>query len=102
MAARGDFGWQRDGESLGCHKGIWDEGLGFGGGTKAEAISKRRRNDKCYFFEFQSGTFLPAAEKLQQERLASAQDSLKYRVAIYGLAVTIIGLVARLIYERMA
>jgi hypothetical protein len=96
-ANTGDFSWQRESESLGCYKGMWDEGFSFGGITKAKAISKQNRRSKCYFFEFQPGTFLPSAEKLQQERISLANELFKYRLTIYGLLLAIIGLLVRIV-----
>lgn len=99
-AKRGDLSWQRESESLGCYKGIWDEGHGSTGCTKAELVAKQARGGKCYFFGFQPGTFMQAAEKLQQEKVANANELQKYRMAIYGLVLTILGLAAKLIAEK--
>jgi hypothetical protein len=99
-AKQGDLSWQRESESLGCYKGIWDEGHASVGGVKAELIAKQARGDKCYFFEFQPGMFMQAAEKLQQEKVANANELKKYRMAIYGLALAILGLVAKIISEK--
>ncbi len=99
-AKQGDILWQRESESLGCYKGIWDEGLGSTAHTKVELVAKLDRSGKCYFFEFQPGTFMQAAEKLQQENAANANEVKKYRLGIYALLLTIIGLAAKLISEK--
>jgi hypothetical protein len=99
-AKQGDLSWQRESESLGCYKGIWDEGHRAAGHTMVDLVSKRVRRGKCYFFEFQPGTFMQAAEKLQQERIANANELKKYRLAIYGLLLAIVGLAAKLISEK--
>lgn len=99
-AKQGDLSWQRESESLGCYKGIWDEGNESGGYTKTDLIAKQARGGKCYFFEFQPGMFMQAAEKLQQERVADANEFKKYRMAIYGLVVAILGLAAKIISDK--
>ena len=98
QAERGDLSWQRDSESIACFKGVWDEGLGMGGPAKIAATSQQDHHGKCYYFQFQPGMLLPAAEKLQQERAAASNERLKYRLAIYALLLTIAGLVAKLAY----
>jgi hypothetical protein len=99
LAAGGNLSWQRQWESLACHKGIWDEGVGFPGSSALEQISKLNRRNKCYFFKYQPGMLLPAAEKLQQEGAAKSTDLRNYRLGIYALAATILGLIFRLVYK---
>ncbi|MGN2245026.1 hypothetical protein ACFWZU_16140 [Frateuria sp. GZRR33] len=97
-AAQGNTSWQHDSESLACFKGIWDEGLGLNSTAKNAAISRENRRGRCYFLPYQPGMLLPAAEKLQQERASASSDKSKSRLAIYGLLLTIAGLVAKLAY----
>ena len=98
QAERGDLSWQRDSESIACFKGVWDEGLGMGGPAKIVAISQQERRGNCYYFQFQPGMLLPAADKLQQERAAASTEWLKYRLAIYALLLTVIALIAKIAY----
>jgi hypothetical protein len=99
-ALKGDLSWQRPTESLACFKGIWDEGLGFGVNDKLTCITKKNRRDKCYFYAFQPSMLMQAAEKLQQEAVAKSNDLMKYRLAIYGLLLTILGLLIKLLYDK--
>jgi hypothetical protein len=101
-AISGDLSWQRESESLGCSRGVWDEGLGIGEAGKTAAISQQNRRGKCYFFMFQPGMLLPAAEKLQHERASTSKERLKYRLTIYGLLVGLIGLAIKLAYGHGA
>jgi hypothetical protein len=91
-AALGSLSWQREFESLSCHKGVWDEGLGIHGEHLLKQISKVRRNGKCFYFEHSPGMLLPAAEKLQEASMLKSNEGLKYRLAIYGLTLTVIAL----------
>jgi len=94
-AENGDVSWQRDAEALSCHKGVWDEGVGVHGTSKAQLISAVRRNGRCYYFAYHPGMLLPAAEKLQEARPAKLLEGQKYRLAIYGLVLAVIGLGAK-------
>jgi hypothetical protein len=100
LALSGDLTWQREAESLACFKGVWDEGLGVARPTLANLIAKEKRKGKCYFFPYQCGMLLPAGERLQQHQQARADDSSKYRLTIYALVLTILGLVAKLLYDH--
>lgn len=100
LALVGDLSWQRDAESLACFKGVWDEGVGLSRSTMATFIAKRRRNGECYFFPFQPGMLLPAAEKLQLLQHSRTENLRKYRLAIYALVVSIIGLLAKILYDH--
>lgn len=96
-AISGDLSWQRESESLSCYRGIWDEGVGFPESSKLEQVSKLHRKNQCYFLPYQPGMLLPAAEKLQDTRLTQARELQKIRFAIYAVAISIIGLVIKLL-----
>ena len=96
-AKAGDTSCQREGESLSCHKGIWDEGLGFPGTSKPIQIAQTRRNRQCHFFQYRPGMLLPAAEKLLETALATKLETQKYRLAIYGLLLLALGLLVKLL-----
>ena len=96
----GDMSWQKPSESLGCFKGIWDEGLGFGTNDKVTCIAKQSRRGKCYFYAFQTGMFMQAAEKLQQEQVAKSNDYEKYRLTAYGVLLAIIVAVTKVVYDK--
>lgn len=97
-----DFSWRRESEALECFKGIWDEGYSTSGQSMHQIVALQNRKNKCYFLEFQPGMLLPAADKLQQEIKASAGEKQRLRYTIYALVVAILGLLARLVYERVA
>ena len=99
LTAAGDLSWQRMSESIACFKGVWDEGCGLSGQAKVAATASQERHKRCYFLAYQEGMLLPAAEKLQQESVSRSFERRKYRLAIYGLLVTIIGLLAKLAYN---
>jgi hypothetical protein len=92
----GDLSWQRESESIACHRGIWDEGVGFPTSSKAEQVSGLNRRGRCYYFPYQPGMLLPAAEKLQADRLSQTRELQKLRIAVYGLIVAVCGLAAKL------
>lgn len=92
----GDLGWQRESEALCCHRGIWDEGVGFPESSKLEQVAKLNRKNRCYYMPYQPGMLLPAAEKLQDARLIQNRELQKIRFAVYGVAVSILALVIRL------
>jgi hypothetical protein len=96
----GDLSWQRESESICCHRGIWDEGLGFPESSKLEQASTINRRNKCYYLPYQPGMLLPAAEKLQDARINQTRELQKIRFAVYGLALTIIGLIVKLITDQ--
>lgn len=87
-----DYSWQRDNESLGCYKGVWDEGHNFPSQDRHIIIAKTNRRNKCYFWEYQPGSFFPVAEKLQEKHMQSKIVTRSYRLTIYGLLLTILGL----------
>ncbi|HEY6898517.1 MAG TPA: hypothetical protein VI279_14760 [Rhodocyclaceae bacterium] len=99
-ALKGDLSWQKPQESLACFKGIWDEGFGIKSSDKLTCISKQSRKGKCYFYAFQPGMLMHAAEKLEQESVAKSNDLAKYRLAIYTLILAIIGLLIKLVYDK--
>jgi hypothetical protein len=96
-ASQSDLGWQKEGESLCCHRGIWDEGVGFPETSKQEQIAQLNRKNACYFMPYQPGMLLPAAEKLQDARLVQNRELQKIRFALYALALSVLGLVVKLI-----
>lgn len=98
MAAKGDFSWQRETETLCCFRGIWNEGVGFPESSKVEQAAKLNRKGNCYYMPYQPGLLLPAAEKLQEARLVQTREIQKLRIAIYGLIIGILGLLAKLIF----
>jgi len=91
-AKAGSLSWQRESEALSCHKGVWDEGLGIHGEDLLRQVSKIRRNGKCFYFEHSPGMLVPSAEKLQEAAMVKKNEGLKYRLAIYGLTLTVIAL----------
>lgn len=95
-----DFMWQRAEESLGCYKGVWDEGHNFPNQEKFKIIVKQGRRNNCYFWKFQPGTFLNAAENLYDKKQAFKISTRSYRLAIYGLILTIIGLLVNTILRK--
>jgi hypothetical protein len=103
LAANDDLSWQRHWESLACHKGIWDEGVGFPGSDKVDQISSQDRRKKCYFFKYQPGMLLPAAVKLREEAIERSFDLQKHRLAVIAIVLTlvgtIVGLVIRMVYQ---
>lgn len=48
----------------------------------------------------QPGMLLPAAEKLQDARLLQTRELQKIRFAVYGLTLTIVGLIVKLLTEK--
>lgn len=100
QASQGLLDWQRESESLCCHRGIWDEGVGFPGSSRQEQIAQLNRRSTCYYMPYQPGMLLPAAEKLQEARLVQTRELQKIRFAIYALVVAILTLVAKLFVER--
>ncbi|MBT3066814.1 hypothetical protein [Rhodoferax sp. U11-2br] len=99
-AATGDLSWQRDSESICCHRGVWDEGVGFPESSKLEQVRKLNRRNKCYYIPYQPGMLLSAAEKLQDARLLQTRELQKIRFAVYGLTLTIVGLIVKLLTEK--
>ena len=97
-AASGDLSWQRDSEALCCHRGIWDEGVGFPESTKLEQVAKLNRKNVCYFMPYQPGMLLPAAEKLQDARLIQNRELQKIRFAVYAVAISILGLLLKMAF----
>ena len=97
-ATNDDLSWQKDSESLCCHRGIWDEGVGFPESSKIEQVAKLNRKDLCYFLPYQPGMLLPAAEKLQDARLTQTRELQKIRFAVYAVTVSIIGLLLKLLF----
>lgn len=93
----GDLGWQNEDEALSCYRGIWDEGVGFPESSKNEQVSKIRRNGRCYYFPYQPGMLLPAAERVQESRLVQNRELQKVRLAIYALVLSVLALLAKLI-----
>ena len=43
---------------------------------------------------------LPAAEKLQQLQQSRTEDVRKYRLAIYALILSFLGLLAKILYDH--
>jgi hypothetical protein len=97
LAKAGNFSWQINSEALSCHKGIWDEGVGFPGSSKSAQIAKTRRNGRCYFYKHQPGMLLPAAEKLLDFTQSKRLEIEKYRLAIYALLIAVLGLLLKIL-----
>lgn len=97
MALSGDLSWQRQNESLCCHRGIWDEGVGFPESSKMEQVAGLNRRNLCYFFPYQPGMLLSAAEKLQDARLVQNRELQKIRIAVYAVAAGLLGLLVKLL-----
>jgi hypothetical protein len=100
QSRQNDFSWQRASESLGCYKGVWAEGHNFPNHEKYNVIVKQSRKSSCYFWKFKPGTFLNAAENLFDKDHAVKTSTRNYRIAIYGLILTIIGLLITIISKR--
>ena len=98
--ANGDLSWQRESESICCHRGIWDEGVGFPESSKLEQTNKLNRHNKCYYLPYQPGMLLPAAEKLQDARITQIRELQRIRFAVYGLVLTIAGLIVKLMTDN--
>lgn len=77
---------------MSCHNGLWNEGLGIHGKDLMIQVSRIQRNGKCYYFEHNPGMLVPTAEKLQEAAVLKSTEGLKYRLAIYGLTLTVIAL----------
>jgi hypothetical protein len=100
QAQNNDFTWQKAEESLGCYKGVWDEGHNFPTQDKYKLLVKKNRGKNCYFSPFQPGTFLNAAEKLYDRKQEMRTSTRNYRITIYGLIIAIIGLLIKLILGK--
>jgi hypothetical protein len=98
LALSGDLKWKSPMESLICFKGIWDEGVGIAK-PLPDLIAENRKH-RCFFFPYHAGMLLPTAEELQQDQQSRADDGRKYRLAIYALVVSILGLVAKILYDH--
>ena len=94
----GDLTWQRETEALCCHRGVWDEGVGFPESSKLEQVAKLNRKNFCYHMPYQPGMLLPAAEKLQDARLVQNRELEKIRFAVYAVAVSILALAVKLVF----
>lgn len=75
--------------------------LGFGASDKNSCVTKQKRNGLCYFLEFQSGMIMGAAEKLQPDRVECSREIAKYRLTIYAVLLTILGLIIKLVYDKI-
>jgi len=70
-----------------CRQGVWS-----GGSLDAEL--ERRRNNTCFYYEYQPGMSFLAAEKLQQALSTGAERRRGYRLTHVGLWIGAVGVVA--------
>ena len=96
-SSAGDFTWQKETEAVCCHRGIWDEGVGFPESSKLEQVAHLNRKNLCYYMPYQPGMLLPAAEKLQDARLIQNRELQKIRFAVYAVALSILAVVVKLV-----
>ena len=92
LTKKDDFSWKKEEESLGCYKGVWDEGHNFPAQDRFKIIVEIDRGKNCFYWSFQPGTFLHAAEALFDRKHELRIATRNYRIAIYGLVLTILGL----------
>jgi hypothetical protein len=79
--------------------GVWDEGHNFPSGRRHELLVETDRVDSCFFFLHSPGMFFPTAQEILEKRSQHKRFSLTTRLAIYGLIISLIGIVAALIIK---
>lgn len=100
QAQNNDFTWQKAEEALGCYKGVWDKGHNFSTQDKYKILVKKKQRQKLLFLPFQPGAFFNAVEKLYDRKQEIRISTRNYRLAIYTLILTIIGLLITLILGK--
>ena len=100
LTKAGDFSWKNEEEALGCYKGVWDEGHNFSARDMFRIIVEINRGKNCFYWPYQSGIFLPTAEMLFDRKQELRIATRNYRIAIYGLVLTIIGLVIAILKDK--
>ena len=95
-----DYDWLHDIYSLGCHFGVWDEGLTPSSRENRQAILlDTDRRDFCFFWPYQPGMMFPAA-KILQKREAENRDAARDRkYTIIGLWIAVVALVVSTLLE---
>ena len=87
-------------ESLCCHFGVWDEGVKkLDNKERYETIVKKNRKNFCFFWEYRHGMLFQAAETLQkreEDRWVRRKERI---IAIIGLWIAAIGLLANVIIK---
>jgi hypothetical protein len=91
-----DDSWRLPDVSMGCYKGVWDQGHNFSLDSATELICKENRRGMCYFWKHMPGTFLPTAVDLQTRHEERQSKNRTYRLAILGLLATIVGLLIKI------
>lgn len=74
LASQNNFEWVRSVNGLRCNMTVWDEGAGGCEPDRYKRIVTTDRANSCFFFPYQPGMLLPAAEVLQK-RKAEADDA---------------------------
>ena len=94
-----DYSWRLPDVSMSCYKGVWDQGHNFSLVTATDLICSEERKNRCYFWKHMPGTFLPTAVDLQKRQEEMQSKSRRYRLAILGLALTVVGLLIKLLSQ---
>lgn len=68
-----DYTWLGDHYSLGCYRGVWDEGYNFDLALRQAVIVLTEREKSCFFFQYQPGMLMQAAKELQEREVAVNQ-----------------------------
>lgn len=95
-----DYSWlDEQVEAVACYREIWDENYEDFLNNRHEIICEINRKNKCFFWKFQPGTNLKKAielhDKIEQRKL----ETRKYRLAIYGLILMILGLIITMFFK---
>lgn len=72
-----DYSWLYSHYSLGCYRGVWDEGYNFEIGRRHEVIVLTNRENDCFFWPYKPGTLFPAAVELQKKREAEKLSNIQ-------------------------
>jgi hypothetical protein len=87
-ALRDDFSFAEH-FSLGCAKGVWDEGYRFENSEKHRTVTQVKR-DNCFFLPLQEGMTMRTAEILQERRDATGEANKLRLYTVYGLLIAAI------------
>jgi len=88
-----------------CHRGVWSEGFNGREGfdrskeKRQEMINETPRKNFCYFWKYRPGMFFPVAEELQKRDYELEYAAKDRRLAICGLFIAAIALLANLIFN---
>ncbi|OBT08217.1 hypothetical protein A9267_10900 [Shewanella sp. UCD-FRSSP16_17] len=94
-----DYSWRIPDVSMSCYKGVWDQGHNFSLDTATDLICNEERKNRCYFWKYMPGTFLPTAVDLQTRQEEMKSNSRGYRLAILGLVITVVGLLVKVLSQ---